>query len=76
MIFNKASNKGLSIVDISEFSVYESLESEVLSKFMDSQKGKDAPFSIHQIVDKGLELFHKIAGDWYGTNSISQVLKE
>ena len=79
IIFNSAVNKehyGLDISHIPETEVYESLEKEVLAKFMDSSWGKDSPFSIREITDQGLEWFHKVAGDWYGTNSISQVLKE
>lgn len=75
MIFN-TTNGGLDVSQISEENVYNTLENDVLSKFMDSQKGKDSPFSIHEITDQGLGTFHKVAGDWYGTNSISQVLKE
>lgn len=59
-----------------EKEVYDNLEKEVISKFLDSKSGKDSPFSIKEITQIGNDLFQKIAGDWYGTNSISQVLKE
>ena len=75
MVFNQK-NDGLNTQNIAEMDVYNNLDSEVLSKFVDSQKGKESPFSIHQIVDQGLQSFHKVAGDWYGTNSISMVLRE
>lgn len=70
------SHKGLGIDDLKDqINVYEDIERDVISKFLDSRVGKDSPFSIHEITNRGLELFHKVAGDWYGTNSISQVLK-
>ena len=75
MIF-KTTRGGLDVSHIHEENVYDTLENDVISKFMDSMKGKEAPFSIHEITDQGLGTFHKVAGDWYGTNSISQVLKE
>lgn len=68
-------HKGLGIQDISQINVYEDIEKDVITKFLDSKSGEHSPFSIHEITNQGLELFHKVAGDWYGTNSISQVLK-
>ena len=74
VIFN--TNNGLICSgDMERSHVTKDLENEVISKFLDSKSGKDAPFSIKEITDQGLELFHKVAGDWYGTNSISQVIK-
>ena len=70
------SHRGLTISDIKNLDVYESIEKEVISKFLDSKTKQDSPFSIHEVTKQGLQWFHKIAGDWYGTNSISQVLKE
>lgn len=67
---------GFSLDDVTEPEVYENLEKEVISKFLDSKSGNDSPFSIREVTDQGLQCFHKVAGDWYGTNSISQVLKE
>ena len=48
----------------------------MISKFLDSHNIQESPFSIHNITEQGLECFHKIAGDWYGTNSISQVINQ
>jgi hypothetical protein len=62
--------------NITEKEVYENIEKEVISKFLDSKFGEQAPFSIHEITNQGLNWFHKVAGDWYGPNSISQVLRE
>jgi len=70
------SQYGLDIDSITELSVYENIEKDIISKFLDFNSNKKSPFSIHEITERGLEWFHKIAGDWYGTNSISQVLKE
>lgn len=69
-------HRGLAISDIHEIDIYENIEKEVISKFLDSKRGNDAPFSIGEVTDQGLDSFHKVAGDWYGTNSISQVLRE
>lgn len=38
-------------------------------------ENEEAAFSLYRISEKGLDMFKKIAGDWFGTNSISQVLK-
>ena len=48
------------------------LESEVISLFLDTVK---SPFSVHNIAEEGSNMFHKIIGDWFGTNSVSHVLK-
>lgn len=63
------------IQDTEKSYVAKDLENDVISKFLDSKCGEEAPFSIKEITNQGLEMFHKVAGDWYGTNSISQVIK-
>jgi hypothetical protein len=69
-------HRGLAISDIQQYEVYENIDKEVISKFLDSNEDNYATFSIREVTDQGLESFHKVAGDWYGTNSISQVLRE
>lgn len=74
-IFN-SDNGLIKLEDLEKMHVTKDLENEVISKFLDTKWGQDAPFSIKEITDQGLEIFHKVAGDWYGTNSISQVIKQ
>jgi hypothetical protein len=69
-------HRGLAISEIQQYEVYENIDKEVISKFLDSNEDNYATFSIREVTDQGLESFHKVAGDWYGTNSISQVLRE
>jgi len=45
---------------------------KVIEQFLENE---EAAFSLYRIGEKGLDMFKKIAGDWFGTNSISQVLK-
>ena len=45
----------------------------LLRKFVDSERAPAAPFSISEIAIAGRGM-GKQPGDWYGTNSISQVL--
>ena len=66
----------MSTSDIQRQDVYKNIEEEIISRFLDCNTGYDAPFSIHEVTSLGSELFQKDVGDWYGTNSISQVLKE
>jgi hypothetical protein len=40
----------------------------IIEQFLENY---EAAFSLHRIGEKGLDLFKKIAGDWFGTNSIS-----
>lgn len=46
---------------------------QILKLFLDSPSA-DSPFSLHQICDKGRLVMNKEPGDWYGVNSIAQVL--
>jgi len=56
VIFNKNVN-ALSMSGVEESDVYENLEKEVISKFLDNKCGKESPFSIKEITDQGLECF-------------------
>lgn len=47
----------------------------VLPLFLDDYSETDAPFSIRNIIEVGMELFNKGAGEWYGAHSISQVIR-
>lgn len=47
-------------------------EDMVIEQFLEEN---DSAFSLSKITDWGFEMFGKIVGDWFGTNSISQVLK-
>ena len=51
------------------------LMKNVLPLFLDDLSKADAPFSLRNIIEKGEELLHKGAGEWYGAHSISQVIK-
>ena len=46
------------------------------SLILDTSDIKTSPFSIHNICDYGRTLMNKEPGDWYGVNSIAQVLTE
>ena len=45
----------------------------VIEQFLETE---DSVYSLSRITDMGFKLFWKITGDWFGTNSISQVLKQ
>lgn len=45
---------------------------QILELFLDSP-GK--AFSIHSIIEEGRKVMSKEPGDWYGVNSITQVIK-
>ena len=42
--------------------------------FLDYYFGKEAPFSIINLIHVGYELVNKTIGEWYGAHSITQVL--
>lgn len=44
----------------------------IIRKFMDLE---EQPFSIQSIVSKGKQLMDKQPGDWYGVNSVTQVIQ-
>lgn len=44
---------------------------EILQYVLDTE---DQPFSIHQITTEGKKTMEKEPGDWYGVNSIGQVI--
>lgn len=62
-IFQKMSEEGL--LKLSRM--------QIIRKVMDH---KNEPFSIHQIIQQGQKLLGKEPGDWYGVNSITQVIQK
>jgi len=43
--------------------------------FLDNYDEEEAPFSIQNIIPIGDRLYNKIAGVWFGANSVSHCLK-
>lgn len=61
--------------DIYRSEIQAHFEKDILVKFFDSGDDSRYPFSIKNIVDEGAD-FNKEPGDWFGTNSIAQVLRQ
>lgn len=53
--------------------IYKNWET-VINLFLDYYFGKEAPFSIINLIHVGYELVNKAIGEWYGAHSITQVL--
>lgn len=48
---------------------------KIIKLFLDNKRDEDAPFSIQNFVEHGYVRYGKMPGDWYGINSVANVME-